>query len=671
VTTLAARSQAFAQAVSLIVTLAALLVLAGWLLHAPGLTALYLSGPTLKTNAAICLASVGLANLLFVATEGRWRWLARVLALLAATIGALTLSQHLGGWDLGIDQLIATEAAGALATSSPNRMGPPASMAHALLGIALLLLDRRDRRAHSAGHLLALVACAIALLPVTGYAYGFPELYSMARLTGIAMITAVALLLLGLAVQAGRPESGLPSLLCREDEIGVLYRWLVGAGILLPFGMGWVLARLYGMRIIDPQTAISTMALVLIVVITTLVWRTGTRLAQASDARAASERALSESERSLREADLQKSEFLATLSHELRNPLAPIRFAVELLGQPAPIADRAKQTIARQVQHLTRLIDDLLDLTRISRNKLELHVRPCELRPLVQDAVDAVAGETTRARHRLDVALPSERVWLLADPDRVVQMIVNLLTNAARHSPKGSRIAIEATVDTGAVAIAIRDEGEGLDPADLDRVFDRFVQVGENRHGGLGIGLAIVKALAELHGGEAEARSAGRGRGAEFRIRLPRAVGAPADAAPPAAPAIGPRRILVVDDNRDAADMLGSLLTAEGHEVAVAYDGADALSLAPDLRPEVGLVDIGMAGMNGYELAGRLRGEAALADMFLVAITGWGQDDDRRRALASGFDAHLTKPAEPSALAELLAHRFPQTSGTAVTARHA
>jgi signal transduction histidine kinase/ActR/RegA family two-component response regulator len=665
VTSLAARSQMFAQAVSLLVTLAALVVLTGWILRIPELTSLSLPGPTLKTNSALCLACVGLANLLFASTEGRWRWLARALSLLAFAVGAATLAEHIGGWDFGIDQLIASEPAGALATASPNRMGPPASVAHVLLGLSLLLLDRPGPRSRSIGHLLALVASAIALLPVTGYAFGFSELYSLARFTGIAMITAVALLLLGVAVQAGRPDSGLPSLLCREDEIGVLCRWLVVLGIVLPFGMGWALARLYGGGLIDAPFAIATMALVLMVVVATLIWRTGTRLALASDARAASEQALSASERSLREADLQKSEFLATLSHELRNPLAPIRFAIELLGEPAPIADRARQTIARQVQHLTRLIDDLLDLTRISRNKLELHVRPCELRPLVQDAVDAVASETTRARHTLDVALPSERVWLLADPDRVVQMIVNLLTNAARHSPRGSRITVEATVDADQVAIAIGDEGEGLDPADLDRVFDRFVQVGENRHGGLGIGLAIVKALAELHGGRAEARSEGRGRGAEFRIRLPRAAGAPPDVAAAAMPAIAARRILVVDDNRDAADMLGSLLTADGHEVAVAYDGADALNLAPDLRPEVGLVDIGMAGMNGYELAARLRD--AFAGMFLVAITGWGQDEDRRRALASGFDAHLTKPAEPAALAALLAHRFPQADRSEVT----
>jgi signal transduction histidine kinase/ActR/RegA family two-component response regulator len=657
VTTLAARSRALAQALSLLVTLAALVVLSGWLLPLPELRSLYLSGGTIKTNSAICLVSLGVANLLFVSTSGHWCWLARTLAALAATIGALTVSEHIGGWDLRIDQLLAIEPA-TLVTVSPNRMGPPASAAYLLLGVSLLLLDWRSPRAQSAGHLLALVASAIALLPVTGYAYGFSELYSLARFTGMAMITAVALLLLGLAVQAGRPQSGLGSLLCREDEIGVLYRWLVATGIVLPFGMGWVLARLYGMRVIDAQVAISTMALVLVVVITTLIWRTGTRLAATSDARAASERALSESERSLREADLQKSEFLATLSHELRNPLAPIRFAIELLGHPPPIADRARQTITRQVQHLTRLIDDLLDLTRISRNKLELHVRPCELRPLVQDAVDAVAGETTRARHRLEVALPPEPVWLLADPDRVVQMIVNLLTNATRHSPRGSRIGVEAVVEPGEVAVAVRDQGEGLDPADLERVFDRFVQVGENRHGGLGIGLAIVKALAELHGGRAEATSAGRGHGAEFRIRLPRAAGAPAGATAPAPAAVAARRILVVDDNRDAADMLGSLLTAEGHRVGVAYGGADALSLVAELRPEVGLVDIGMAGMNGYELAARLRTDTTLGDLFLVAITGWGQDEDRRRALASGFDAHLTKPAEPAALASLLAGRF-------------
>jgi CheY-like chemotaxis protein len=351
------------------------------------------------------------------------------------------------------------------------------------------------------------------------------------------------------------------------------------------------------------------------------------------------------------------------LSHELRNPLAPIRFAVELLNGPAPVAERARQTIERQVRHLTRLIDDLLDLTRINRNKLELHARPSELSLLVSDAVDAVSTEVRAARHELEINLPSQPVWLHVDPDRVIQMLVNLLTNATRYSEPGGRIAVGATVRSGDVTIYVRDSGRGLEPADLERVFERFVQVGKTPHGGLGIGLALVKALAELHGGSVEAHSEGLGRGSEFRVRLARAAAAPRTVAANEGLAIAPCRILVVDDNRDAADMLGRLLSTQGHNVLVAYDGGEALRDSIPFEPQIGLLDLGMPGMDGHELAKELRRQSQSGELYLVAITGWGQEDDRRRALAAGFDAHLTKPADPEQIAALLAARFSAVPG--------
>ncbi|HXW05779.1 MAG TPA: ATP-binding protein [Vicinamibacterales bacterium] len=661
---MASRSKRFSRISSLLVSLAGLAVLLGWLLDIPALTSLYLPGPTLKTNAALCLMALGLANLCLLhdGRVRRWRAVAHVLAALPTAIGAMTLSQHVVGWDLGIDQLLATEPAGALATASPNRMGPPASIANVLLGTALFLVDRASPRARALGHASAFLTCAIAILPLMGYAYGFSELYSLARYTGIAMVTAVALLILGVAIQAGRPDAGLAALVCRNDEVGHLTRRLLTAGIVLPFALGWLFAALLSAGITDAPYAISAMALVLIVLMAALIWQTVTELAQVSDARAATERALSESERSLREADQQKTEFLATLSHELRNPLAPIRFALELLNGPPPVASRARQTIERQVRHLTRLIDDLLDLTRITRNKLQLHRRPSDLRELVNDAVDAVAGELEGANHRLEIHWTPQPVWLEVDPDRVVQMLVNLLTNAIRYSDPGGTISIAASLDDTDVQVSVTDTGHGIEAADLPRVFERFVQVGAGRHGGLGIGLALVKALAELHGGTVEARSAGLGRGAEFRIRLPRAMAPGQDRSGEVLrPSPTPRRILVVDDNRDAADMLAGVLTSAGHQVVVAYDGPEALRRAADFQPEVGLLDVGMDGMNGYELATRLRSELNQPGLLLVAITGWGQDDDRRRALASGFDAHLTKPADSEALSALLSKGMPES----------
>jgi signal transduction histidine kinase/CheY-like chemotaxis protein len=480
-------------------------------------------------------------------------------------------------------------------------------------------------------------------------------LYSSARYTGISLINALCLLALALAIQAGRPDSGLMALLCREDEAGVFARRLLPTAILLPFGIGWLLSRLLGAGMVDAPFAISAMALALMIVMGLATWRTGTHLVSSLDARAATERALAESERTLRQSDHQKTEFIATLSHELRNPLAPIRFAVELLNGPPSSAERARKTIERQVQHLARLIDDLLDLTRINRNKLELHIRPAEIRQLVNDAVDAVLNEVNSAKHRIEVELPQQPVWLHADPDRVVQMLFNLLTNAIRYSDPGGTICIASTVRNADVIISVRDTGHGIDPADLERVFDRFVQVGKARHGGLGIGLALVKALAHMHGGDVEADSAGPGLGSEFRIRLPRST-APAQAATPApAEPVAARRILVVDDNRDAADLLGRLLIMNGHDVLIAYSGEDALQRALEFKPEIGLLDIGMPQMDGYELAARLRREPGLATIFLVAITGWGQEEDRRRTLSAGFNAHLTKPASPEEITRLLA----------------
>jgi signal transduction histidine kinase/ActR/RegA family two-component response regulator len=648
---------AAARTASLLVALAAVCVLAGWLFDIPGLKSLYLPGPTLKTNLGVSLACAAVANLLLLSSHNRPRW--RVagccLAAVPAVIGGLTLSEHLAGWDLGIDQLLATEPAGALATVSPNRMGPPASIANVLVGLALILGSSPSPWRRSVSQWPAFLTVVLALFPLVGYAYGFSELYAVARYTGIALGTALALLALSLAIQAGRPDTGLVSLLCRQDEVGVFTRRLLSAAALLPFGIGWLLARMFGRGIVDAPFSISAMALMLMILLATIIWRTGTQLVLAVDARAATERALSESEHTLREADRQKTEFLATLSHELRNPLAPIRFAVALLNGPPPAAERARVTIERQVQHLTRLIDDLLDLTRITRNKLELQLQPCDLRQLVNHAVEGVSSELTRAGHVLSVDLPPEPIWVHVDPDRIVQILVNLLSNAIRYSETGGTIAIGIGIDPGGVTVSVRDAGVGIEPADLARVFDRFIQVGPTKHGGLGIGLALVKALAELHGGSVEARSEGLGRGSEFRVRLPRAAAPAVDVARDAEPSVVPRRILVVDDNRDAADMFGGLLSAEGHQVRIAYEGHDALQQAAAFKPQVGFLDIGMPGMDGYELASRLRSDSQLPGLFLVAVTGWGQEEDKRRALSAGFDAHVTKPADPIVIAALIA----------------
>jgi CheY-like chemotaxis protein len=328
-----------------------------------------------------------------------------------------------------------------------------------------------------------------------------------------------------------------------------------------------------------------------------------------------------------------------------------------------PSGPRARESIARQIAHLTRLIDDLLDLTRITRNKLQLQLRDVELQALIHDAVDSLTGATGATGHQIELRLPEEPTWLHADHDRLIQVLTNILGNAQRYSHAGSTIVLGAERAGSHVEIYVRDSGIGIAADDLPRVFDMFVQVGEGSHGGLGIGLALVKGLVDLHGGTIEARSEGIGRGAEFRMRLPR-VSAPVsrDAGPESKRALAPHRILVVDDNRDAADSLGDWLLAHGHTVEVCYTAEDALQCAARLKPHVGLLDIGLPGMTGYDLAKRLRAGSPDGRVLLIAITGWGQQDDRERALEAGFDAHLTKPADPGQIIELIAEKSRATT---------
>jgi PAS domain S-box-containing protein len=373
-------------------------------------------------------------------------------------------------------------------------------------------------------------------------------------------------------------------------------------------------------------------------------------------------------EESLREADRRKDEFLAMLAHELRNPLAPIRNAVQLmklLGPEEPNLRRARELIDRQVVHLARLVDDLLDVSRITRGKIKLHKEPLELATVIARAVEASRPLIEERRHALAVSLPPNPVPLLGDATRLAQVFSNLLNNAAKYTEQGGQIGLTVETDGGAAVVRVRDSGVGISPELLPRVFDLFVQGDRSlarSEGGLGIGLTLVKSLVEMHGGTVEAFSDGPGRGSEMRVRLPVLEGrrgqgpgpAPAGAA---RTRTASRRVLVVDDQADAAESLAMLLRAEGHEVRTAPDGAAALEAARAYHPEVILLDIGLPRMDGYEVARRIRAQAGLEDVVLVAVTGYGQEEDRRRAAAAGFDAHLVKPADLAALLALFAER--------------
>jgi two-component system, chemotaxis family, CheB/CheR fusion protein len=372
-------------------------------------------------------------------------------------------------------------------------------------------------------------------------------------------------------------------------------------------------------------------------------------------------------EEALLAADVRKDVFLATLSHELRNPLAPIRIAAQLLQsselEPGEFR-QAQAVIARQVNHMSSLLDDLLDVSRITRGSFLLKKEYVDLQVLMDDAAEAVQAAINTKRHTLRLERPAPPILLEVDPVRITQVITNLLTNAVKYTPSGGLIHMGTRFEAQYLAIFVRDNGVGLSGEAMSKVFDMFTRIDSEvgrSEGGLGIGLALAKGLIELHGGHIEVHSAGRGQGSEFSICLPRSL--IVDTAPlafdhPGSSAghpVVPRCILVADDNRDSADTMGMLLRLSGHEVHVVHTGVEALETAKRVRPDIGIFDIGMPVVSGYELAERIRHEAWGSKMTLIAVTGWGQETDKRRALAAGFDHHLTKPIDPEEL-ELLFH---------------
>jgi signal transduction histidine kinase len=364
----------------------------------------------------------------------------------------------------------------------------------------------------------------------------------------------------------------------------------------------------------------------------------------------------------LREADRRKDEFLATLSHELRNPLAPIRNAVELMRRARhdpEIGERALAIMERQLHQLVRLTDDLLDMSRITRNTIELRQERADLRAILRSAIETIQPLSDAAEHVLTVHLPDQPLWISADFTRLAQAFVNMLNNAVKYTDRGGHISLAAYADAPEAVVTVSDTGIGIEPELLPRIFDMFVQVdqGSSRlRSGLGIGLALARRLVELHGGRIRAESAGPGAGTSFTVRLP--LSASVDEHPPLAQprraVTEARRVLVAEDIPDAAEMMRMMIESMGHDVLVATDGLQAVALAREFDPHVALLDIGMPRMDGYEAARRIR--AALGGrVLLVALTGWGQVEDQQRAYAAGFDHHVTKPVEPEVLESLIA----------------
>jgi PAS domain S-box-containing protein len=374
-------------------------------------------------------------------------------------------------------------------------------------------------------------------------------------------------------------------------------------------------------------------------------------------------RELAEAE--LREGDRRKDEFLATLAHELRNPLAPIRQAALISTSPGASDSQRRwshEVIARQVRNMSLLLEDLLDISRVTRGTLSLRTEATDLLSIIEVAVETARPLIDDRRHELSIDLPAETVGFVADPLRLSQVVSNLLTNAAKYTDPGGKIALTARADAREVAISVADNGIGIPPAALPNIFKMFSQLADAKNraqGGLGIGLALAKGLIDLHRGSLTAESAGPGRGSRFTVTIPR-IGAEATPGRDdpesnlAFSGVGARRVVIADDNRDAADSLAMLVGIEGHGVTVVHDGAAAIDAIRRLKPDVAILDIGMPRLDGYEVARQVRADPSLPRVKLVALTGWGHEQDRARAMEAGFDMHMTKPVEPQHIIELL-----------------
>jgi two-component system CheB/CheR fusion protein len=371
-------------------------------------------------------------------------------------------------------------------------------------------------------------------------------------------------------------------------------------------------------------------------------------------------------EEALRESDRRKDEFLAMLAHELRNPLAPICYAVKVLdlrGSGSPEQRWAVELIERQTQHMARLIDDLLDINRITRNTLELRKEPVELSTAIDTAVETVRPLIERDEHKLDINIPPEKIYVNGDPVRLAQIFSNLLNNAAKYSKTaeaGGNISLTAKLRGSNVAVSVKDDGVGIPPTILPQIFEMFAQGRKSidqSEGGLGIGLAIAKRLVEMHGGTIEAFSEGHGKGSQFTVHLPTMASASHDGTNVEKNIeidVSKRRILIADDNADVAGSFEVMLQMFGHDVRTAFDGLEALERAEEFRPDVIVLDVGMPNLDGYETARRIRQRPWGRDVVLIAVTGWGNEKDKNQSAEAGFDIHLVKPVDADTILKSL-----------------
>jgi signal transduction histidine kinase len=606
----------------------------------------------------------------------------RSLAALMLVLPGATLVEYATDTRWGVEHWLGTPIPGNRESDYAGRMSAMTSLTFVLLAIALAGLTWRGRWAFRAVRVAGGTALAVSWFAVLAISFDAVRISNQPRFPGMAALTIVLFAVCSYGVLAASND-----VVTRVREAGTdvaLHGGLVVSAFALPLVLGPLTELTMGWVPEELSTALSACGLA--AAMTLVIWRGLARMQDLQQQRSAllaeleervtartSELAetnaqLRDSKERLLDANRHKDEFLAMLSHELRNPLAPIRTGVELLkGSDTTPAVRAEvhRVVERQMTHLVRLIDDLLDVSRINAGKLALQVERLDLRDVVEHAVESTRHIVDRAQHELRVVLPARPAEVNGDPTRLAQVAANLIQNACKYTPRHGQVAVEVREAAECVELRVRDNGAGIPLEFLPRVFEKFEQlapVNEDSQGGLGLGLALVRGIVALHGGSVEAMSDGLRKGSEFIVRLPRAAPRVEDATGDAADrfeatasaAVIPRRVLVVDDNADNATALAMLLQQLGHHVEVAGDGEMALVRASQFRPDVILLDIGIPKMNGYDVCRQLRQHDWGRGIRVIAQTGYGEEQDRRRSAEAGFDGHLVKPIDPARLGAVL-----------------
>jgi signal transduction histidine kinase/CheY-like chemotaxis protein len=643
--------------------------LLGWLLHNDVLKGLG-GVVTMKANTAfgLCLLSGSIFFLGRQPSGSSAKGAVRVAAALAIALGIATLLQHVTGWDLGIDQLVFKEAAGAIATASPGRVGPPACIVFVLLGCGILLVGRRNQSEHSATQWLALAALPFPALAIVGYATGATQLYGIANYTGIAPHTAIALASLAVSLLLTRPELKPAALLVANDAGGRVARSMLPVAIVLPVLLTRLRLAAERRGVFDAPFGRALTLLALVSSFTFIIWRTAQRLSSEAIERQrleAQRAVLLESERAARHdaerAAKLKDDFLATLSHELRTPLNAILGWTAILNRapsrPAEL-QRPLDVIERNARAQANLINDLLDISSIVSGKLYLERGLVDLPGIVDAALQAVLPLAEAKHTTIEVTLPPDLPAIAGDASRIQQMLWNLLSNAVKFTPQRGRVQLSAHADADRVELRVSDNGAGISAEFLPHVFDRFRQADSSitrAHGGLGLGLSIVRQLVELHGGNVSVSSDGPNLGSVFSISLPVGSPEPSSSIRPDklaldGSALSGVKIVVVDDESDTRELMGRILTDQGASVRLASSADEALAELDRESPHVLVSDIGMPGKDGYDLIRAVRARKNAAALPAIAVTAFARAEDRSRALAAGFQLHVAKPINGSEL---------------------